>query len=136
MDVDFIIAALDAEIERLNQARTLLSKSDDTIASVTQPPASKPRRASKRVLSPEARKRIADAQRKRWAKVKKSKRSATTTAPKSAAKKAAGRKKANPKKSAKAPAKKAAQVKPKRVALKKAAIAKADAVNPLPVPAV
>jgi hypothetical protein len=137
MDVDFIIAALDAEIERLNQARALLSKSDDTIASVTRPPASKPRRAAKRVLSPEARKRIADAQRKRWAKVKKSKKAATTAKAggrKKANLKKANLKKANLKKSAKAPAKKAAQVRPKKVALKKAVIAKTDAVAPLPVP--
>jgi hypothetical protein len=134
MDANSIIAALDAEIERLNQARALLSKSDNTTASVIQARASKPRKATKRVLSPEARKRIADAQRKRWAKVKKSKKAATTAAPKSAAKKAGGQKKANPKKSTKVSAKKAAPVKPKKVSLKKAAIAKTDAVTALPVP--
>jgi hypothetical protein len=133
MDENSIIAALDAEIERLNQARALLSKSDNTTVGVIQVRASKPRRAAKRVLSPEARKRIADAQRKRWAKVKKSKKSVTAAAPKSRAKKADGQKKASQKKPAKAPTKKAAQVKPKKVALKKAAIAKTDAMTALPV---
>lgn len=133
MDVNSMIAALDAEIERLNQARALLSKSDNTTASVTQVRASKPRKAAKRVLSLEARKRIADAQRKRWAKVKRSKKAATAVAPKSAAKKTGGKKKAKLKKSTKASAKKAAPMKPKKVALKKAVIAKADAATALPV---
>jgi hypothetical protein len=135
MDTDSIIAALDAEIERLNQARALLSKGDNTTTSVMEARASKPRRASqKRVLSPEARKRIADAQRKRWAKVKKSKKSAAAAAPKSAAKKTAGRKKASRKKSAKVSAKRAAQAKPKKVAPKKASVAKSDVANALPLP--
>ena len=134
MDANSIIAALDTEIERLNQARALLSKSDNSTASVIQARASKPGRAAKRVLSPEARKRIADAQRKRWAKVKKSKKAAAAAAPKKAAKKTDGRKKAKLKKSTKASAKKAAPVKAKKVAPKKAVIAKTDAVTASPIP--
>jgi hypothetical protein len=71
MAIDSILAQIDAEIARLTQARALLSNLGTvTVASVevkaTKSPA-KSKRKKKRVLSPEARKRIADAQRKRWA---------------------------------------------------------------------
>jgi hypothetical protein len=56
-----ILTALDAEIARLQQARGLISRS----AASTTIGASK-----KRTLSPDARKKIAAAQRKRWAKQK------------------------------------------------------------------
>jgi hypothetical protein len=65
-----IITALDAEIARLQQARSLIAASDN--------PKRRGRRAKsapstipapkKRMLSPEARKKIAAAQKKRWAK--------------------------------------------------------------------
>ena len=80
MAIENIIAQLDAEIARLNQVRNLLSatgKVEAKITAVKGKPSKKTRgRAAKaapkakivkRVLSPEARKAIADAQRKRWA---------------------------------------------------------------------
>jgi hypothetical protein len=72
MAIESILALIDAEITRLTQVRSLL-------ANVGKAPAKAERKAKKapakakskvkktRVLSPEARKRIADAQRKRWA---------------------------------------------------------------------
>ena len=78
MAIENIIAQLDAEIARLYQVRNLLSatgKVEAKITSVKSKPAKKTRgkataavkTGSKRVLSPEARKAIADAQRRRWA---------------------------------------------------------------------
>ena len=81
MAIENIIAQLDAEISRLNQVRNLLSatgKVESKIAVVKGKPGRKPKAQSvktpvkakkgvKRVLSPEARKAIADAQRRRWA---------------------------------------------------------------------
>ena len=74
MTVATILESLDAEIGRLQQARALLTDLDS-------PPPSSPRRGrpkgattatpqtpKKRTLSPEARERIAAAQRERWAK--------------------------------------------------------------------
>lgn len=58
-----IIAAIDAEIARLEQAKMLLNGVSSG--------AVKPARKVKRILSPEARARIAAAQKKRWAKQKK-----------------------------------------------------------------
>lgn len=85
MAIEGIIAQLDAEIARLIQVRNLLSatgKVDAKISAVKEPSTRKTRGTAKaavkkpvkRVLSPEARKAIADAQRKRWAaqKAKKS----------------------------------------------------------------
>ena len=70
MAIDSILAQLDAEIARLTQVRSLLASSGKIPAKLTERKvsagsAAKSRR--KRVLSAEARKRIADAQRKRWA---------------------------------------------------------------------
>ena len=74
MEVSRIIAEIDAQILKLQQARTLLSGtaksavrtgpgrpkgSKNTAAATTAP--------RKRKLSPEGRKRIADAMKKRWA---------------------------------------------------------------------
>jgi hypothetical protein len=59
MTLDNIIASIDAEIARFTKARALLADSPTK----GTPPKS-------RKLSPAARKRIADAQRKRWAKQK------------------------------------------------------------------
>jgi hypothetical protein len=73
MSIDSILAQIDAEIARLTQVRTLLANTGKVAAKVTEPKTKKtPAKAigktkKKRVLSPEARKRIADAQRKRWA---------------------------------------------------------------------
>jgi hypothetical protein len=70
MTIDSILSQIDAEIARLTQVRKLLAGSGTV--SITMPnrktksaPAKKTKKT--RVLSPEARKRIADAQRKRWA---------------------------------------------------------------------
>jgi hypothetical protein len=77
MAIEGIIAQLDAEISRLKQVRNLLSATGKVEARITavkgkpgrkpkaQPVKAKP--GAKRVLSPEARKAIADAQRRRWA---------------------------------------------------------------------
>lgn len=64
METTEILREIDSEIARLQQARELLS-GGGTGARVG-------RRSGKRVLSPEARARIAAAQRKRWAKQKSS----------------------------------------------------------------
>jgi hypothetical protein len=65
MQINHLLAAIDAEIARLQQARSLLSGGGTGTrggkAAHTKPA------SVKRTLSPEARKRIADAQRKRWA---------------------------------------------------------------------
>jgi hypothetical protein len=80
MSIANILKELDAEIARLERARTLLSKGSNlNLASLkasgrighraAQDGYAAPKTATrkKRVLSPEARQRIADAQRKRWA---------------------------------------------------------------------
>lgn len=61
MDTEKIVAAIDREIGNLQQAR-------DILAGARKPPQRETR--MKRVLSPEARQRIATAQKKRWAKQK------------------------------------------------------------------
>jgi len=72
MAIDSILAQIDSEIARLTQVRALLSGNGKSSVAGTKTksaaagaPAKSARK--KRVLSPEARKRIADAQRKRWA---------------------------------------------------------------------
>lgn len=75
MDVSRILSEIDAEIARLQQARTALTAiaGSGTVAprrgrpkgSTNKSTAAKPRR--KRNLSPEGRKRIAEAMKRRWA---------------------------------------------------------------------
>ncbi len=68
-----ILTEIDAEIARLKQARALLANlgSATTKAAVMQTePATEVEAAKKRVLSPEARAKIAAAQHRRWAKQK------------------------------------------------------------------
>lgn len=68
MSTEWILAEIDAEIEKLTKARTLLAnvgKVSAKLATNGRGLAGKVRK--KRVLSADARKRIADAQRKRWA---------------------------------------------------------------------
>jgi hypothetical protein len=86
MATDSIIALIDDEIARLTQVRSLLATTGKAttkateritkkaakavrgvkaVRSVKAAPATKAKK--RRVLSPEARQRIADAQRKRWA---------------------------------------------------------------------
>jgi|HubBroStandDraft_5_1064220.scaffolds.fasta_scaffold382902_2 fructoselysine-6-P-deglycase FrlB-like protein len=67
MAIETILAQIDSEIARLTQARALLtsigtSPTKGKVAKVVAAKAGK-----KRVLSADARKRIADAQRRRWA---------------------------------------------------------------------
>jgi len=80
MAIDSILSLIDEEISRLQQVRKLLSGAADIKLPAAngrgrRAPASKPAR-SKRVLSPEARKRIADAQKRRWAAQRKAKKEA------------------------------------------------------------
>ena len=86
MVIDSILAQIDAEIAKLTQVRYLLANTGKIAATITErltkkaPKAKKPAKVAmaakpakaakakkRRVLSPEARQRIADAQRKRWA---------------------------------------------------------------------
>ena len=77
MDTNEIVAQLDTEIARLQEVKSILSGT-----TITQAKRGRPNKASvaaiapvaaKRILSPEARARIAAAQKARWAKVKKAK---------------------------------------------------------------
>ncbi len=79
MEVNRIIAEIDAQISKLQQARELLAGTTSTISSGPGRPkgsknvkaaASKPA-ARKRKLSPEGRKRIAEAMKRRWAERRK-----------------------------------------------------------------
>ena len=69
MGIESILSEIDAEIARLTEARALLagmkSATRSAVAKVNKKSTKKT--GKKRVMSPEARKRIADAQRKRWA---------------------------------------------------------------------
>jgi hypothetical protein len=69
MSIETIIAEIDAEIARLTQVRSLLagSRSVNSSGTVNKAAKSATRKRKRRVLSADARKRIADAQRKRWA---------------------------------------------------------------------
>jgi len=69
---DTLIALIDAEIASLTQVRALLANTGKVAAAKvtelkTKKAPAKAKTRKRRVLSPEARKRIADAQRKRWA---------------------------------------------------------------------
>jgi hypothetical protein len=77
VEVSRIISEIDAQIAKLQQARALLSGTA-TPAQRSGPGrpkgsknASAPAAAHKRKLSPEGRKRIADAMKKRWAERRK-----------------------------------------------------------------
>jgi hypothetical protein len=71
MAIESILAQIDEEIAKLTQIRNLLTNTAAAAKKVTGPKATKkqakPKAKKRHVLSPEARKRIADAQRKRWA---------------------------------------------------------------------
>lgn len=69
MAIDSILAEIDAEIARLTQARKLLAGATGAAKFTTKAKAKSAsvKTTRKRVLSTEARKRIADAQRRRWA---------------------------------------------------------------------
>lgn len=89
MDGEAIISAVDAEIATLQKARALLTKghSPDSLTGRKSTPKAGPKRPKRRTLSPEARKRIGDAQRKRWAVARKPKKATPSRATKKAAKK-------------------------------------------------
>ena len=75
MEVSRIIAEIDAQISKLQQARNLLAGA----AKTARPGPGRPKgsgktsttKTKKRKLSPEGRKRIADAMKKRWAERRK-----------------------------------------------------------------
>jgi hypothetical protein len=82
MNMTEILSAIDAEISKLQQARAIFSDYTDPIAPTVvkrgpgrpkkTPEAAKPaKKAAKRVMSEEARSKIAAAQKKRWAAAKK-----------------------------------------------------------------
>jgi hypothetical protein len=82
MQTTELLAAIDGEISRLQQARNLLGGHETGNGRIKTKPGPKPKALAsgetgngavirKRVLSPEARKKIADAQKKRWAKARK-----------------------------------------------------------------
>jgi hypothetical protein len=66
MDRAEILTLIDAEIERLHQVKSILSNGIGKVSNSKTP---KPALPKKRILSAKARKAIAEAQRKRWAKV-------------------------------------------------------------------
>jgi len=77
MPIDTILVAIDEEISRLQSVRKLLT--DSSVPSIKKGPGRPKKSATtsvakprKRVLSAEARARIAAAQKKRWAASKKS----------------------------------------------------------------
>lgn len=70
MAIENILSEIDAEIARLQEARALLATLGTTAAKPGRPAKKAPAQAKtrkKRFLSAEARKKIADAQRRRWA---------------------------------------------------------------------
>ncbi len=73
MAIENILAEIDAEISRLQQARALLATLGTATTKAGRKAKKMPAKAKtwkKRVLSAEARKKIADAQHRRWAKQK------------------------------------------------------------------
>jgi hypothetical protein len=71
MSIAEIVKDLDAEIARLQQAKQLLSGLARSASFSGARPGRSASSKKKRVLSAEARQRIAEAQRKRWAAQKK-----------------------------------------------------------------
>lgn len=69
MGIEAILAQIDTEIAKLTQVRNLLAGTGKITARLTGEKITRAAKGGrkKRVLSPEARKRIADAQRRRWA---------------------------------------------------------------------
>jgi hypothetical protein len=76
MNREEIIAAIDDEISRLHQVRKLLQTTGGSRILAVSPLAKTPK---KRVLSPEARQRIASAQKRRWAKQRKETAASTSS---------------------------------------------------------
>jgi hypothetical protein len=74
MSFESIVAEIDAEIVKLQQVRALMASTGKAVKLAERTAAKVGKVRKQRVLSPEARKRIADAQRKRWAAVRAGKR--------------------------------------------------------------
>ena len=72
-----IVATLDAEIARLQQVRAVLNGTVTGERRGRPPASAKQNTPKKRVLSAEARAKIAEAQRRRWAKSKRAAKKAT-----------------------------------------------------------
>ena len=74
MAIDSILSLIDAEIARLTQARALLARTGALTAKVQLQTAAKPKAVAPvkkhRKISAEGRRRIAEAQKKRWAAAK------------------------------------------------------------------
>ena len=70
MGTNAIIAAIDTELARLQQVRSLLIEKA-VKAGQKSGSSSAPKKSTKSRLSPAARARIAEAQRRRWAAVRK-----------------------------------------------------------------
>lgn len=85
MNSNEILAALDAEITRLEQVRSALAGSSAPKRRGRPPGAVTKPTPKRRALSAAAREKIADAQRRRWAATK---AAAKTSAPRKVAKKA------------------------------------------------
>jgi len=82
MDYQAIIVAIDAEIAKLKEVRSLLALNGKLDAVLGLKGTAKKvniKTATKRVMSPEARERIAAAQRKRWAKKRRAAKKASST---------------------------------------------------------
>jgi hypothetical protein len=71
MTINDLVASIDSEIARLQQARELLTGTRTRNSKATAGPTK-----VRRILSAEGRKRIADAQRKRWVAQKRKKKAA------------------------------------------------------------
>lgn len=70
MGVSEILAQIDREIAQLQKARTLLGGTGGTKPSKVAAPAARKVTRKKRKLTPEGRRRIAEAVKRRWAKQK------------------------------------------------------------------
>jgi hypothetical protein len=73
LSIESIVSALDAEIAKLQKARTILARGGKVDAIVSQDVTfvGTVKKHKKSQMSLEARARIAEAQKKRWAKAKK-----------------------------------------------------------------
>jgi hypothetical protein len=69
--VSEILLEIDREIAQLEQARSLLAGGADSASSKKSASAAKKSAKKKRNISPEGRKRIAEAVKRRWAEQKK-----------------------------------------------------------------
>ena len=72
MGVSDILAQIDREIVQLQRARALLGGGVAALKKAVAAPVAKKSAKKKRNLTPEGRKRIADAVKRRWAEQKKS----------------------------------------------------------------